>query len=528
MNSPVPGVEQEYDYVIVGGGTAGAIVAARLSEDPDISVAIVEWGPSDQHEERALQLQRYPEMLGSEHDLSYACVAAPGGNPDHRVARGRILGGTSSINNMGLLPPIPADLAAWADLGVEGWEYASFSAYRSRLAARGTRPVGDQRNPCLDDAITAASVGLGIDVLDCWRTAAIPDGVGYLDLGYDPETGRRSSSSVAYLHGILDSRPNLHLLLESRVVAVDVKDGRAEGVRAIRADGSEVTVRARRETIIACGAIDTPRLLMLSGVGPADHLREVGVTPVVDLPGIGANLMDHVETLVVLELDGPTDGGWPAELDAAAFVARVDDDAAAPQVMAHLFRFAPDETYGGARGDGSELPDHTLAITPNVTTPLSRGTVRLACADPGAAPLIDFRYFSDPDGEDRRTILAGVRMARQVAATAPLSERVVREVFPGAELQDDDELFDRVNATHGSVCHAAGTCRMGSDDDRFAVLDSRLRVRGIDDLRVADASAFPTLTTFNPMVTVMMLAEHAAAMIAADRAEAPRERAVTT
>lgn len=517
-----------FDYVIVGGGTAGAILAARLSEDPDVSVALLEWGPSDQGEERALQLRRYPEMLGSEYDLSYACVPAPGGNPDHRLARGRILGGTSSINNMGLLPPIPADLEAWADAGVSDWDYADFAAYRTRVAARGTRPAGEQRNACLDDAIASAVEALDVPVLDAWPVAEIGAGAGYLDVGYDPETGLRSSSSVAYLHDIIGKRANLHLLLESRVLEIELEDRRAIGVRLVRPDGTEQRVRARHETVIACGAIDTPRLLMLSGIGPADHLTSVGITPRIDLPGVGENLMDHVESLVVLELARPADGGWPPELDAAAFVAPVDDHAKAPQVMAHMFRFAPDETYAGASGVGAELPDHTLAITPNVARPRSRGTVRLASADPDRPPLVDFNYFADPDGHDRRMILEGIRMARKVAATGPLSDWVVREVLPGPELQADDELFERVHATHGSVCHAAGTCRMGGDGDRLAVLDSRLRVRQVDGLRVVDASAFPVLTTFNPMITVMMLAEHAATMIAADRVSAPREVSAVT
>lgn len=513
-------MQDEYDYVIVGGGTAGAIVAARLSEDPDVSVALLEWGPSDEGEDRALQLCRYPEMLGSEYDLSYACVPSPGGNPDHRLARGRILGGTSSINNMGLLPPIPSDLDAWAACGVIGWDYADFARYRPRLEAHVEHVSDARRNRCLDDAVTAAAEGLSIPVLDSWPSEAIKDGAGYLDMGYDPATGLRSSSSVSYLHDILRTRANLHLVLESRALEIELEDGRAVGVRAARADGTGLHLRARRETVISCGAIDTPRLLMLSGIGPAEHLAAVGITPRVELPGVGENLMDHVETLVVLELDRSADGGWPSELDCVAFVARTDDGAAAPDVMAHIFRFAPDDSYAGSQGDGRDLPRHTLAITPNVARPASRGTVRLASSDPDAPPLVDFRYFSDADGVDRRTILAGVKMARRVAATAPLSDWVVGEVFPGPDLQDDDELFERIHATHGSVCHAAGTCRMGGDDEPLAVLDSRLRVRQVDGLRVVDASAFPVLTTFNPMVTVMMLAEHAATMIAEDRATA--------
>lgn len=510
-------MQDTYDYVVVGGGTAGAILAARLSENPDVSVALVEWGPSDLGEERALQLCRYPEMIGSEYDLNYACVAAPGGNPDHRVARGRILGGTSSINNMGLLPPIPADLRAWAELGVTGWEYGDFASYRGRVAARRARPTTAQRNPCLDDALASAVEGLSLPVLNAWPTEEILEGAGYLDLGYDPETGLRSSSSVAYLHGILGTRSNLHVILQTRVIAIELSDDRAVGARGLRADGTEVLLEARRETIVACGAIDTPRLLMLSGIGPADHLTAVGIEPLVDLPGVGANLMDHVESLLVLELERPADGVWPPELDGAAFVARIDQDAEAPQVMAHFFRFAPGGSYAGAGGDSTAMPEHTFAITPNVARPLSRGTVRLASADPDQPPVVDFAYFSDADGEDRRVILAGMRMARTVAQTRPLADWIVREVFPGPAVQTDDELFALIHATHGSVCHASGTCRMGGDDDPLAVLDSSLRVRGVDALRVVDASAFPVLTTFNPMVTVMMLAEHAATLIAASR-----------
>ena len=156
-------------------------------------------------------------------------------------------------------------------------------------------------------------------------------------------------------------------------------------------------------------------------------------------------------------------------------------------------------------------------MTPNVSRPKSRGTVRLETSDPDSRPLIDFAYFTDPDGHDERIIVAGIRMARAVAAAEPFASWVKRELFPGPALQGDAELAERVRATHGSVCHAAGTCRMGAAEDPMAVLDSRLRVRGLDGLRVADASAFPTLTTFNPMVTVMMLAERAASMILEDR-----------
>lgn len=510
-------MNKSYDYVIVGGGTAGAIVAARLSEDPEVSVALLEWGPSDEGEDRALKLQRYPDMLGSEYDLGYGIVEQPRGNSDLVLARGRILGGTSSINNMGALPFIPADAAAWAELGVVGWGYEEFAPYRERLQIRTSRPGLEDRNGCLEAAIAAASTGLGIPLIDDWRTGQIRSGAGYLDMGYDPATGLRSSSSVSYLHGVYGERENLDVILESRALEIELEGGRAAGVRALRADGSELHLAADGEVILACGTIDSPRLLLMSGIGPATHLEAVGISPRVDLPGVGENLMDHVEGLVVFELNrDSTVAGWPPVLDGAAFVAPVDPGVEFPQVMAHLFRYAPDAVYSRA-AYGYEAPAHALSITPNVTRPKSRGSVRLRGPEPDAPPLIDFGYFTDPEGEDERIVLAGIRMARQVGATEPLSEWVEGELFPGPELQTDAQLSERIRATHGSVCHAAGTCRMGGDGDPMAVLDSRLRVRQVDGLRVVDASAFPTLTTFNPMVTVMMMAERAASMIREDR-----------
>jgi choline dehydrogenase-like flavoprotein len=510
-------VVETYDYVIVGGGTAGAIVAARLSEDPEVTVAVVEWGPDDASDERALLLQRYPEMLGSEYDLDYPIVEQPRGNSELTLHRGRILGGTSAINNMGALPPHPADLEEWSKLGVEGWDLESFAPFRDRLAITTSRPSSEDRNSCIDAVLDSASTALGVPLIDAWPIQAIEGGAGYLDLGYDPASGLRSSSSVAYLRNAA-GRDNLHLLLENRVLAIELEGGRAVGVRARRADGSELHVSARQEVVLSCGAIDTPRLLLLSGIGPAAEIESVGITPLVDLPGVGENLMDHVEGLVVFELNRSHDEGWPSVLDAAAFVAPVDYGAAAPQVMAHVFRYSPDDSYGSGTTYGYDPPEHSLSITPNVTRPKSRGSVKLRTADPDGAPLIDFSYFSDPEGHDERIALAGVRMARAIGATEPFADWVERELFPGPELQNDAELSARVRAAHGSVCHAAGTCRMGSPGDLLAVLDSRLRVRDVEGLRVVDASAFPTLTTFNPMVTVMMLAERAASMIKADQA----------
>jgi choline dehydrogenase-like flavoprotein len=504
-------VSREYDVLVVGGGTAGAVVAARLSEDPRRSVGLVEWGPDDRREPRALQIRRWFEMLEGEYDLDYRSVPQPRGNSHIRQARARILGGCSSHNTMIALRPPDQDFDDWAARGAGGWDAASLQPLLHRLATRIEPVAPEHRNPYLADVITAASAALGIPVREDWNAGGYADGAGWLPIGYTPETGVRSSSSVAYLHPIMDARPNLDVITGARALRVTVSDAAATGVLVRHEDRTLEELGARAEVVLCCGAIDTPRLLLLSGIGPGEQLRSHGLAVVADVPGVGENLTDHPEGLVVWQAARPVSRVSATDWDVTIMARLLDPAAAVPDVLSHV----PLMTYAvHAEMFGLTLPEHSLSLTPNVTRPRSRGRVWLAGPDPDAPPLIDYRAFTDPEGYDERVLLAGMRMARRVAAQAPMADWVGRELFPGADVEDDEELSAVMRATHHTVYHVSCTCRMGALDDPLAVLDPSLRVRGVRRLSVADASAFPSLTTVNPVVAVLMLAERAAELVA--------------
>jgi choline dehydrogenase-like flavoprotein len=503
-------VSRRYDVLVVGGGTAGAVIAARLSEDPDRSVGLVEWGPDDRQEPRALQIRRWFEMLEGEHDLDYRSVPQPRGNSQIRQARARILGGCSSHNTMIALRPPDADFDDWAARGAAGWDAAAMQPLFDRLATRIEPVAPEHRNPYLADVISAAAAALGIPVQEGWNDSGYADGTGFLPIGYTPETGVRSSSSVAYLHPVMDERPNLDVITGARALRVIVSEGAATGVVVRHDDRTLEEIGARSEVVLCCGAIDTPRLLLLSGVGPGEQLRSHGLEVVADVPGVGESLTDHPEGLVVWEAARPVPPVAATDWDITIMARLLDPGATVPDVLAHV----PLMTYAvHAESFGLTLPEHSLSMTPNVTRPRSRGRVWLAGGDPDAPPLIDYRAFTDPDGYDERVLLAGARMARRIAACAPMSGWIGRELFPGPDVVADDELSAVMRATHHTVYHVSCTCRMGATDDLLAVLDPALRVRGVRRLSVADASAFPSLTTVNPVVAVLMLAERAAELI---------------
>ena len=264
--------------------------------------------------------------------------------------------------------------------------------------------------------------------------------------------------------------------------------------------------------IVCCGAIDTPRLLMLSGVGPAGDLRRLGIEVMADSPGVGGNLCDHPEGLIVWEAARPLPPQGASDWD-MTIMYRTDPASEVPDVLAHV----PLMTFAmHSERLGYPTPRWSITMTPNVTRPGSRGRVSLASADPDDPPLIDYRWFTDDEGHDERTLLAGLRMARRVAAHAPMAGWVAREVFPGPGVESDAELSALARATCHTVYHVSCTARIGAPDDPAAVLDPQLRVRGVDRLRVIDASAFPALTTVNPMVAVLMLAERGAELVRGD------------
>ena len=508
----------DFDYLVVGGGTAGGVVAARLSEDPDVRVGILEWGPDDRGEERARYLRRWAEMVESEYDLDYRSVSQGRGNSNIRQTRARILGGCSTTNTMISWRPLRADLEEWVAAGATGWDADHFHPYYDRLSIP-IHPVAEHdRNPVIADVVEAASTALGVPVRERWNdgsTDADARGAGFFELGYDPETNVRGSTSIWYLHPILDRRKNLSLITEARATRILLEGSRAVGVEYHDSDGHTRVARARREIVLAAGAIDTPRLLMLSGIGPRAELEAAGVPVRVDLPGVGENLQDHAEGLVVWEVRvAPppiSASGW----DAGAML-QVDDGAQRPDVLMH---FPVEAWVEHPRAQGVVFPDQIVAIASNVAKPSSRGRVGLTSADPDTPPVIDYRYFTDPDGHDERMLIAGVRAARAIAEQEPFRSNIVREVFPGPDVQTDEQLSTVERSIHQTVYHVSGTCRIGADDDELAVVNPRLKVRGIEGLRVADASVFPTLPSVNPVITVLMVGERAADLIREDRAE---------
>ncbi|MFH8514311.1 GMC family oxidoreductase [Streptomyces gelaticus] len=491
-----------YDYVVIGGGTAGSVIASRLTENPDTTVAVIEGGPSDVGRDDVLTLRRWMGLLGGELDYDYPTTEQPRGNSYIRHSRARVLGGCSSHNTLIAFKPLPTDWDEWADAGAEGWNAASMDPYFARLR-NNIVPVDEaDRNAIARDFVEAAQAALDVPRVEGFNKQPFHEGVGFFDLAYHPENNRRSSASVAYLHPFLD-RPNLHIALETWAFGLELEGTRITGVRVRTKGGAERVVRARREVLVCAGAVDTPRLLLHSGIGPRADLEKLGIPVVHDLPGVGENLLDHPESVIVWETDGPIPENSAMDSDAGLFVRR-DPEADGPDLMFHFYQipFTDNPERLGYR-----RPPHGVSMTPNVPKPRSRGRLYLTSADPGVKPALDFRYFTDEDDYDGRTLVDGIRIARRIAEQEPLAGWLRREVCPGPEVTSDEELGQYARRVAHTVYHPAGTCRMGAVDDELAVVSPDLRIRGLDGIRIADASVFPTMPTVNPMIGVLMIGE---------------------
>jgi choline dehydrogenase-like flavoprotein len=540
-----------YDYLIVGGGTAGCVIASRLAEYlPYKRILLIEAGPSDFMNDRVLNLKDWLSLLGGELDYDYGTTDQPMGNSHIRHSRAKILGGCSSHNTLISFRPFEYDCKLWESLGCSGWSFKTFMRVLDNL--RNTvQPVHSRhRNQLCKDWVNSCSTAMNIPVIhdfnqEIKKTGSLTQGVGFFSVSYNPDDGRRSSASVAYIHPILrgdEKRPNLTVLTNAWVSKVNVTGDTATGIDVTLQDETKLTLTARKETILCAGAIDTPRLMLLSGLGPKQQLQDLSIPVVKDIPGVGENLLDHPETIVLWELNKPVPlNQTTMDSDAGIFLRREKPNAAAKasplnpkalpdgdvaDVMMHCYQIP--FCLNTARL-GYERPINAFCMTPNIPRPRSTGRLYLTSKDPSVKPALDFRYFTDPEGYDAATFVFGIKAARKIAQQAPFKDWIKREVAPGPAIQTDEELSEYARRVAHTVYHPAGTTKMGDlTKDKDAVVDSHLRVRGLKGIRIADAGVFPTMTTINPMLTVLGIGERAAEMIAEEAGWRREEGATLT
>ncbi|KAL8816602.1 MAG: hypothetical protein Q9191_008300, partial [Dirinaria sp. TL-2023a] len=413
------------------------------------------------------------------------------GNSHIRHSRAKVLGGCSSHNTLISFRPFEHDCKVWESLGVRNWPFSLFTRLLDNL--RNTvQPVHSRhRNRLCKDWVQSCSTALGIPIINDFNATirsegALQEGVGFFSVSYNPDTGYRSSSSVAYIHPILrgdESRPNLTILTNAWVSRVNVADDDSSTVTGINLtlqSGTRLRLRAKQETILCAGAVDTPRLLLHSGIGPRQQLEPLGIPLVKDIPGIGSNLLDHPETIILWELNSPVPPNQTTmDSDAGIFLRRASAAAAGEpaDIMMHCYQIP---FCLNTSRLGYDAPADAFCMTPNIPRPRSRGQLYLTSADQSIKPALDFRYFTDEQGYDAATLVAGLRAARQVARQEPFRSWLKREVAPGPAVQTDAQLSEYGRRAAHTVYHPAGTTKMGNLDlDPMAVVDSELKLRGL-------------------------------------------------
>jgi choline dehydrogenase-like flavoprotein len=535
------GVEpMAYDYIIVGAGTAGCVLANRLSEDPEVSVLVLEAGTHD----RTQPMTHIPGgcgfLLGKRVNWAFHTVPQPELN-NRRIwfPQGKTLGGCSAINAMIYIRGQKEDYDGWAALGNTGWGYDDMLPYfkksedNSRIVNEyhsqgGPQAVSDQTNPHrLSTAFVAAAQEYGIPY-NADFNGATQEGVGVYQT--TQRAALRRSQARSFLIPVAGRR-NLTIKTKARVLRVVTENNRAVGVE-ISQYGRQSVIRANREVIVSSGALNSPRLLLLSGIGPADELKAVGVTPVLDSPEVGKNLHDHMCTNVQVGTKEPISYSgldrFPKMIGPGLeYLAFRRGPAASIIVEAGAFVKSPKATRPDmqihiapafvVRGGLERIEGHGFTINTTYLRPKSRGEVRISSPNPSDEPLIDPRYASHP--EDREMALTQIRTVRGILSQPSMAALISDERMPGKHLQTDEELWSYVREYGGCDYHPVGTCRMGPDES--SVVDTELRVRGIEGLRVVDASIAPTAISGNTMAPTMAIAEKAADLIKAARVSQP-------
>ena len=539
------------DYIIAGGGSAGCALAARLAEDPDTSVMIIEAGGRGR--DLFIRMPAGNGFVFGNPRLDWGYTSTPQEGMNGRqiyFARGKALGGSSIVNGMIYMRGIPSDYEGWRQMGLAGWGYNDLLPYfRKAEGARDRRDdfhgndgplrIEPARNfGIMDRAFIDAAVAAGHQEIDDFNGVRRA-GVARVDSTIS--RGVRQSSAIAYLKS---PPPNLSIRTNSQIARILMDGNRATGVETVTGEA----FYADREVIVCQGAFATPHLLMLSGIGPADHLASHGITPVVDLPGVGEDLADHVD--VSMQYTSKRMDLSPARyqrLDQAAMLMgkwlmngsgpgggslfstvlfHAIEDPALPELEVYMTPMIIDENLGSGSEEKAPLLDRLgskllvrgrkvarpgVQIDINQERPRSRGTVRLASADPVVYPLIDPNYLSDPGDVDE--LVQGVKAMREVMAQPPIAQYVDGEIGAWANARTDAGIIHAIRETGYTGHHPCSTARMGGDHDPMAVLDDQLRVRGTEGLRVCDAAAMPTQITGNLYATVVAMAEKAADMM---------------
>lgn len=536
----------DFDYIVVGGGSAGTVMASRLSEDPLVSVCLLEAGGDGKD-----LLVRMPAGVavlvpGKPFKINNWCFnTVPQKQLGGRVGyqpRGKCLGGGSAINAMVYTRGSRHDYDAWKAAGCLGWGYDDLLPYFKKAennvrggdefhGSEGPLNVTDLLSPRpISQAFVEAGVANGLHRTDDFNGAR-QDGVGLYQVTHfhGEKQGQRCSSAAAYLHPIED-RPNLTIITQAHAKRIIIEAQQARGV-VYQKHGVEQKIYAKGEVILSSGAFGSPQLLMLSGIGPAEHLREHGIKVVKDSPEVGENLQDHIDlilqykvntsdifaismvggkNLIQAGMQWRKDGSGRLSTNfaegGAFFTVGEDVPKDWPDIQLH-FVIAPVQNHGRNLKWGYGVSCHVYYLRPK-----SRGTVRLNSNDPFDKPAIDPNYLSHPD--DLKCLIAGVRRTQQIFKEAPLAKYVIKDTLT-ADAESDEALTEVIRKHADTDYHPVGTCRMGSDAG--SVVDTKLRVRGIANLRVVDASIMPTLNSSNTNAPTIMIAEKAADMIKASR-----------
>jgi choline dehydrogenase len=504
MNDP-------HDYVIVGAGSAGCVLANRLSEDDSKDILVLEAGESDDKEEIKIPMG-FGQLMKSDVDWNYMSV--PQSNLNNRETyhpRGKMLGGSSSLNGMVFYRGHPQDYDQWAEQGNEGWSFDDMLPYFKKMEDfaggeseyRGTGgPLHIQRQP-ITTGVSGSLLEAALDVGIEWnRDPNSGDMEGVAQTQFNIRNGKRHSTADAYLRPAL-SRDNVEVETGARVTSLRFDGQRVVGL-TFEQDGQEREVDATEEVILSAGAFGSPHLLLLAGVGDSEHLKEHDIDVKANLPGVGKNLQDHLLAVVTYQSEKSIDLGPSDHFSQNIALERLEPDSPTPDLYIML-NCALYMNHGFDNPEGVQ----GFSFAFHSTDPKSEGELTLRTADPLDEPRIDMGYLRDE--RDLDELVHGVKRAREIGEATPLDDYRGEELWPGDDVQTDEEIIEYIRNTATTAYHPVGTCKMGTDE--MAVVDDRLRVKGVQGLRVVDGSIMPSITVANTQGPIIGIAERAAEFI---------------